>query len=84
MVTGPPKHAVSRTLSIIHGPPLGLSAKCELYSVSDLSMFPSEMKRSKVQHLEILGAPIGDAIFCGRGWVCGSPSGSSASIMRVF
>ena len=40
-----------KPLSIIqeHGLTLGLfisAAKCELYSLSDLSMFPSEMKRS--------------------------------------
>ena len=47
--------------------PLGLViniAKCEVYSLNDLSMFPSEMRRSNVPHLEALGSPIGDAIFC--------------------
>ena len=47
--------------------PLGLViniAKCEVYSLNDLSMFPSEMRRSNVPHLEMLGSPIGDAIFC--------------------
>eukprot|EP00731_Ephydatia_muelleri_P028077 Em0019g950a len=34
--------------------------------LSDLSMFPPEMKRSSVPHLEILGAPIGDAFFCAK------------------
>ena len=67
-VVAGPKHAVSRALAIIqeHGPPLGLfinAAKCKLFSLSDLSMFPPEMKRSSVPHLEILGAPIGDAFF---------------------
>ena len=70
-VVAGPKHAVSHALSIIqeHGPPLGLfiyTAKCKLFSLSDLSMFPPEMMRSSVSHLEILGAPIGDAIFCAK------------------
>ena len=70
-VVAGPKHAVSRALAIIqeHGPPLGLfinAAKCKLFSLSDLSMFPPEMKRSSVPHLEILGAPIGDAFFCAK------------------
>ena len=66
VVTGP-KHAVSHALSIIQelGPPLGLfinAAKCKIFSLSDLNMFHPEMKRSSVPHLEILGAPIRDAI----------------------
>ena len=70
-VVAGPKHAVSRALAIIqeHGPPLGLfinAAKCKHFSLSDLSMFPPEMKRSRVPHLEILGAPIGDAFFCAK------------------
>ena len=52
-VVAGPKHAVSRALTIIQelGPPLGLfnnAAKCKLFSISDLSMFPPEMKRSSV------------------------------------
>ena len=70
-VVAGPKQAVSRALAIIqeHGPPLGLfinAAKCKLCSLSDLSRFPPEMKRSSVPHLEILGAPIGDAFFCAK------------------
>ena len=42
------------------------AAKCELFSLSGLSMFPSMMKKSNVPHFEILGAPIGDAIFCAK------------------
>ena len=66
-----PKQAVAHALSIIQdlGPPLGLHiniAKCELYSPCDLSLFPSDMKRSTSPHFEILGAPIGDIIFCGK------------------
>ena len=52
--------------------PLGLViniAKCEVYSLNDLSMFPSEMRRSNVPHLEMLGSPIGDAIFCANFFV---------------
>ena len=66
-----PKQAVAHALSIIQdlGPPLGLHiniAKCELYSPCDLSLFPSDMKRFTSPHIEILGAPIGDIIFCGK------------------
>ena len=66
-----PKQAVAHALSIIQelGPPLGLHiniAKCELYSPCDLSLFPSDMKRSTSPHFEILGAPIGDILFCGK------------------
>ena len=66
-----PKQAVAHALSIIQdlGPPLGLHiniAKCELYSPCDLSLFPSDMKRFTSPHFEILGAPIGDIIFCGK------------------
>ena len=65
------KHAVSRALSIIleHGPPLGLfinAARCKLYSLSGLNMFPSE----SVPRLEILGVLIGDATFCGQATSC--------------
>eukprot|EP00731_Ephydatia_muelleri_P024463 Em0016g734a len=66
-----PKQAVAHALSIIQdlGPPLGLHiniAKCELYSPCDLRLFPSDMKRFTSPHFEILGAPIGDIIFCGK------------------
>ena len=65
------KQAVVQALSIIQdlGPPLGLvinSSKCELYGDCDLQPFPSEMKKCKVFNFEILGAPIGDTIFCAR------------------
>ena len=43
------------------GPSLGLFinvSKCELFGHGDLSSFPPEMK------VEILGAPIGDPVFC--------------------
>ena len=66
-----PRLAVEKTLSIIQelGPSLGLfvnPTKCELFSRGDLSSFPIEMKRSNVPRLEILGAPIGDLIFCAK------------------
>ena len=51
------------------GPPLGLHinlSKCELFSVNDLSTFPDEMKKSNVPHFDILGAPIGDFLFCAK------------------
>lgn len=56
-------------LSIVqqYGPLLGLfvnTTKCELFSMSDMSIFPPEMKSSHKPHFEILGASIGDFIFC--------------------
>ena len=51
------------------GPPLGLHinlSKCELFSVNDLSRFPNEMEKSNVPHFDILGAPIGDFLFCAK------------------
>ena len=70
-VVAGPIAAIARVLAIIQdrGPPLGLyisRAKCELFSLSDLSSFPDEMKRSNVPHFEILGAPIGDLVFCAK------------------
>ena len=70
-VVAGPTAAIARVLTIIQdlGPPLGLyinTAKCELYSLSDLSTFPGEMKQSNVPHFEILGAPIGDLVFCAK------------------
>ncbi|KAL5457665.1 hypothetical protein EMCRGX_G034949 [Ephydatia muelleri] len=64
-----PRQAVLRALSIIEdlGPPLGIFinlSKCELFSRSDISMFPPVMKASHVPHLDILGTPIGDYHFC--------------------
>eukprot|EP00731_Ephydatia_muelleri_P037899 Em0594g1a len=66
-----PVAAIARVLAIIQesGPPLGLNiniAKCELFSSRDLSSFPEEMRRSNVPHFEILGAPIGDLVFCAK------------------
>ena len=40
--------------------------KCESFSVNDLSRFPNEMKKSNVPHFDILGAPIGDFLFCAK------------------
>ncbi|KAL5510407.1 hypothetical protein EMCRGX_G005945 [Ephydatia muelleri] len=65
------KQAVVQALSIIQdlGPPLGLvinSSKCELYGDCDLQPFPSEMKKCNAFNSEILGAPIGDTIFCAK------------------
>eukprot|EP00731_Ephydatia_muelleri_P000193 Em0001g193a len=61
--------AVTRAVTLIQemGPSLGLFinvSKCELFGHGDLSSFPPEMKVSRVPNLEILGAPIGDPIFC--------------------
>ena len=49
------------------GPSLGLLVnigKCELFCKNDVSMFPEDLKVSTVPHFEILGAPIGDYIYC--------------------
>ena len=63
------KSAILRALSLIDtlGPPLGLHInlpKCELFSKNNIAMFPLGMKVSHVPHLVILGAPIGDYLFC--------------------
>ncbi|KAL5515224.1 hypothetical protein EMCRGX_G000360 [Ephydatia muelleri] len=68
-VVAGPIAAIARVLAIIQdrGSPLGLYiniTKCELFSLSDLSTVPDEMKQSNVPHFEILGAPIGDLVFC--------------------
>eukprot|EP00731_Ephydatia_muelleri_P011585 Em0006g479a len=63
--------AVNLALTLIQkmGPSLGLFvnvSKCELFGCGDLSSFPPEMKVSRVPNLVILGAPIGDLIFCAK------------------
>eukprot|EP00731_Ephydatia_muelleri_P005419 Em0002g1595a len=68
-VVAGPKLSVLHALAILQelGPPLGLvinPSKCELYSQNDIIVFSSEMKQSNMPHLEILGSPIGDTIFC--------------------
>ena len=66
-----PKLAVIRALSIVQdlGPPNGLfvnTSKCDLCSTGDLSIFPPEIKSSKVLNVEIIGAPIDDFVFCAK------------------
>ena len=49
------------------GPNLGLFinlAKCELFSPTIKSSFPSVVKSSCLPNVDILGAPIGDYLFC--------------------
>ena len=49
------------------GPDLGLSinlAKCELFSPTIKSSYPSVVKSSCLPNVDILGAPIGDYLFC--------------------
>ena len=63
------KSAICRAVTIIQiqGPALGLwinPAKCEWFSCTVLSDFPQEMKVSHEPNFEVLGAPIGDPIFC--------------------
>ena len=70
-VVAGPIAAIARVLAIIQdcGLPLGPYiniAKCELFSLSDLSSFPDEMMQSNVPHFEILGAPIGELVFCAK------------------
>ena len=70
-VVAGPRLAVENALSIIQelGPPLGLfvnPTKCELFGLADLNSFPIKMKRWNDPHLKILGAPIGDLIFCAK------------------
>ena len=65
------RNAVARVIPIIkeQGPPLGLYIKdpqCELFSKGNLNSFPVQMKRSNTQNLVLLGAPIGDLIFCAK------------------
>ena len=66
-----PKQAALQALSIFKqlGPPLGLfinTFKCELFSKGGLRGFPDVMKKSNALNFEILGAPIGDPIFCAK------------------
>ena len=65
------RSAVSRALSLIEelGPSLGIHinlAKCELFSHFGDSMFPPAVKFSHHPNLEILGAPIGDYLYCSK------------------
>ena len=41
-------------------------AKCELFSRGDIEGFPADIKVFHEPNFEILGAPIGDAIFCAK------------------
>ena len=49
------------------GPSLGIFinlSKCEVFSRNDVHSFPAAMKASHLPHMVILGAPIGDYLFC--------------------
>ena len=49
------------------GPSLGIFinlSKCEVFSLNDPHSFPAAMKTSHLPHMVILGAPIGDYLFC--------------------
>ncbi|KAL5473538.1 hypothetical protein EMCRGX_G028029 [Ephydatia muelleri] len=66
-----PTDAVKRAIQLIQqiGPPMGLrinATKCELISQGSLEGFPADMKRQHDPNVEILGAPIGDLIFCAK------------------
>ncbi|KAL5475730.1 hypothetical protein EMCRGX_G025580 [Ephydatia muelleri] len=63
--------SVLRALNIVssQGPALGFNIsfkKCELYGTGDLSSFPSAIQTSNTNHLELLGAPIGDSEYCNQ------------------
>ena len=63
--------AVASVITILKelGPHLGLflnDSKCEVYSKGNMNSFPQGMKRSNTPILEVLGAPIGDIIFCAK------------------
>ena len=65
------RSAVLRALSLIEelGPSLSIHinlAKCELFSHFGNSMFPPAVKFSHHPNLEILGAPIGDYLYCSK------------------
>mgnify|MGYP003460779833 FL=1 len=65
------KSAILRALSLLDsiGPSFGIfinMSKCELFCKGDTSEFPPSMKSSHVPHLDLLGAPIGDYLFCGK------------------
>ncbi|KAL5460331.1 hypothetical protein EMCRGX_G033776 [Ephydatia muelleri] len=65
------KDAIRHAISLIQklGLPLGLwinPAKCKLFSPTVLSGFPQEMKLSHEPNFKVLGAPIGDPIFCAK------------------
>ena len=62
---------MAKVIAIIkeQGPHLGLfikDPKCELFSKCNLNSFPVQMKRSNTPNLVLLGAPIGDLIFCAK------------------
>ncbi|KAL5509010.1 hypothetical protein EMCRGX_G004288 [Ephydatia muelleri] len=66
-----PKDAVKHAIHLIQqfGPSLGLyinMAKCELFSQGDIEGFPADIKVLHEPNFEILGAPIGDALFCAK------------------
>ena len=61
--------AGKKAVSILEefGPSLGIFInlnKCEVFSRNDLHSFPAAMKTSHLPHIVILGAPIGDYLFC--------------------
>ena len=58
-----------RAVSILEefDPSLGIFinlSKCEVFSRNDPHSFPAAMKTSHLPHMVILGAPIGDYLFC--------------------
>ena len=62
-VVAGPSLAVQKVLALIEekGPPLGLlvnPSKCEVFSLTDVSLFTGELKRSCSPNMDILGVPI--------------------------
>ena len=63
--------AVARVITILSelGPQLGLFlnvSKCEVFSKGNMNSFPPGMMRSNTPNMEVLGAPIGDILFCAK------------------
>ena len=57
------------TILSVLGPQLGLFlnvSKCEVFSTGNMYSFPPGMKRSNTTNMEVLGAPIGDILFCAK------------------
>ena len=68
-VVASPSSSVQHVVHLLQdlGPSLGLHLnppKCELFSLCDLSLFPTEINKSCTPNFTILGAPIGDVAFC--------------------
>ena len=82
--------SVSQALDIIQsdGPPLGFHVnlkKCELFSPSDTSLFPTSIPSSNIPNFKLLGVPIGDTAFCSNFITikCSSPSALLSQLEEI-